>query len=575
MYSFNELRRAAKTAAPGKARTLAILGNCSTQFLAMAVRGLAALEKLPLTVFDAGYNQIEAQVLEDGSELYACAPDSVLLYLATEKLYEEFLDMAPASRGGFADGVLARLEMYWDALGRRANAAILQCTFTEIPDRALGNFSCRVESAFVYQLRRLNYLLQERMAARGDVYPVDLLAVQAELGRERFFDPALYYSAKMAIGTEALPYAAKAILDVEAALSGRVKKCLILDLDNTLWGGVVGDDGPENIEIGELGRGHVFTNFQRWLKELKECGVILAVCSKNDEATAKRPFESNPEMVLRLEDIAVFVANWEDKAGNIRLIQRALNIGMDAMVFVDDNPFERELVRSMIPEIEVPELPEDPALYLDFLQRQNYFETAAFTGPGADRTRLYQAELAREKLKAAYASLDEYLESLEMVGTARPFEPAVYSRVAQLTQRSNQFNLRTVRYTEADIRRLAEDPDCLTVYYELRDKFGDHGLVGVVVGRRSGADTLFIDTWLMSCRVLKRGMEEFIIAALMDRAKKAGYRWVVGEYIPTPKNAMVKDIYKTVGFEEAGENRYRADTESFRPGKFHIKESEE
>ena len=575
MYSFKELRKAAKTPAPGKARALAILGNCSTQFLAVAVRGFAALEKLPLTVFDAGYNQIEAQVLEDGSELYASAPDSVLIYLATEKLYEEFLDLPPESRGGFAGSVLERLEMYWDAIGRHTSAAILQMNFTELADRALGSFSCRVESTFTYQLRRLNYLLQERMAARSDVYPVDLLSVQAELGRERFFDPALYYNAKMAVSTEALPYVAKAVVDVEAALRGRVKKCLVLDLDNTLWGGVVGDDGPENIEIGELGRGHVFTNFQRWLKELKECGVILAVCSKNDEATAKLPFESHPEMVLRLEDIAVFVANWEDKAGNIRMIQRVLNIGMDSMVFVDDNPFERELVRSMIPEIEVPELPEDPALYLDFLQKQNYFETAAYTGAAADRTKLYQAEQAREKLKASYASLDEYLESLEMVGTARPFEPSRYSRIAQLTQRSNQFNLRTVRYTEADIQRLAEDPNCLTLYYELRDKFGDHGLVGVIVGRRADADTLFIDTWLMSCRVLKRGMEEFIMAMLMDRAKRAGYRRVVGEYIPTPKNGMVKDIYRTMGFEEIGENRYRADTERFRPGKFHIKESEE
>ena len=575
MYTFKELRRAAKTPAPGKGRALAILGNCSTQFLAVAVRGFAALEKLPLTVFDAGYDQIEAQVLEDGSELYGFAPDSVLLYLATERLYEDFLELAPERRRDFADSVLARLEMYWDAIGRHTSAAILQCNFTELADRALGNFSCRVDTTFTYQLRRLNYLLQERMAARAGVYPVDLLTVQAELGRERFFDPALYYSAKMAVGLDALPFAAKAVVDVEAALSGRIKKCVVLDLDNTLWGGVVGDDGPENIEIGHLGRGHVFTNFQRWLKELKTCGVLLAVCSKNDEAAARSPFESNPEMVLRLEDFAVFVANWEDKAANIRLIQRTLNIGMDSMVFVDDNPFERELVRSMIPEIQVPELPEDPALYLDFLQKQNYFETAAYTGAGADRTKLYQAEQAREKLKASYASLDDYLESLEMVGSARSFAPAGYARIAQLTQRSNQFNLRTVRYTEADIRRLAEDPACLTLSYELRDKFGDHGLVGVIVGRRTDEETLFIDTWLMSCRVLKRGMEEFIIAVLMDRAKKAGFRWVVGEYIPTPKNGMVRDIYKSMGFEQIGENRYRADTERFRPGKFHIKESEE
>ena len=575
MYSFKELRRAAREPAGPGARKIALLGNCATQFLAVAVRGYASLEKIPVTVFDADYDQIEAQVLGEDSELYRFGPDSVVLWLATEKLYEEFLDMAPDARAGFAQGVMDRLEALWDALGCRCGAKILQCNFTEIPDRVLGNYSAKTPGTFTYQIRKLNFLLQEGMAERENVFPVDLLALETELGRESFYDAPLYYSARMTVSTAALPYVAKAVCDVEAALTGRIKKCVVVDLDNTLWGGVIGDDGMDNIEIGELGRGRVFSDLQRWLRQLRQNGVLLAVCSKNDEETAKRPFESHPEMVLRLDDIAVFVANWEDKAGNIRLIQQTLNIGMDSIVFLDDNPFERELVRKLIPEIQVPELPEDPALVLSFLQGENYFETAGRSGMSGDRTKLYQAEFQRVKLQASYRSVDEYLESLEMVGTARPFEPAKFPRIAELSMRSNQFNLRTVRYTQADIRQIREDPGCLTLQLELRDRFGDHGLVGVVVGRETGPGELFVESWFMSCRVLKRGMEEFTVNKLMEAARGRGFKRVVGEYIPTPKNAMVRDIYKSMGFSPIGENRYAMEVNRYLEKKTFIKECAE
>ena len=448
----------------------------------------------------------------------------------------------------------------------------MQMNFTEIDDKAFGNYSCKVDSAFVYQIRKLNYMLAEAMRLRKNVYPIDLLSIQIQLGVSVFYDAPLYYNAKMTVSTDALPYVAKAVVDVQKALTGRINKCVVLDLDNTVWGGVIGDDGMNNIEIGELGRGHVFTDFQRWLKQLKECGIILCVCSKNNEETAKKPFEEHDEMILRLSDIALFVANWDDKASNVRLIQKTLNIGMDSLVFIDDNPFERNLIRQMIPEIEVPELPEDPALYLGYLQEQNYFETASFTGAGSDRTKLYQAEFERTKLMTSFDSLDSYLESLEMIGEAKPFEEQKFSRIAQLTQRSNQFNLRTVRYTDADIQSIANDPDYITLYYTLRDKFGDHGLVGVIIMKKENAEQLFIDTWLMSCRVLKRGMEEYIVNCFMREAKKRGYMRVCGEYIPTQKNTMVKDIYKTMGFEKVSENNYVMDVNKFEPKKNYITE---
>ncbi|MCR4851333.1 MAG: HAD-IIIC family phosphatase [Lachnospiraceae bacterium] len=572
MYTFHELKKAAKkndTDAAKKTK-VAILGNSATQFFATAILGYANLENLPVEVFDADYNQIDAQLIDSGSETYEFKPDCIILYLATEKIYEEFLDLALAVRSDFAETLMHKIEGWWDLIARNAVCRIIQPNFTEIEDNALGQYSSKVKSSFSFQIRKLNYLLEEKMSERNDIYPVDLLSIQSRLGKHVFYDGSLYYNAKMAISLDALPCAAKAVTDVLKAMNGNIKKCVICDLDNTLWGGIIGDDGMGGIEIGELGRGHAFTDLQRYLKQLKECGIILAVCSKNNEDTAKEPFEKHEEMVLRLSDISVFVANWDDKASNIKLIQETLNIGMDSIVFLDDNPFERNLIRQMIPDIEVPELPEDPALYLEYLQEQNYFETVSFTGVSSDRTAQYQAEFERKQAEKTFESIDDYLKSLEMKGSAKPFEEVRYARIAQLTQRSNQFNLRTVRYTEDEIARIASNDKYLTLYYTLEDKYGDHGLVSVVIMEKISDKELFINTWLMSCRVLKRGMEEFIVNKIFETAKSGGFEKIKAEYIPTAKNKMVKDIYDTFGFTVTGEGKYEMNVGDYEPRHVYI-----
>lgn len=573
MYSFRELQKACKFQVEGKENRLAILGNCATQFFANAINGYAKLSNINLCVYDADFNQIDAQLLDYDSEVYGFRPDEILLWLSTDILYEDFLDKPIAVRHDFAEYYIEKIKGYWDLIARNSRARIIQMNFTEIDDKALGQLSCKVESSFSYQLRKLNYLLQEAAANNNKVYTVDALAVQIDLGRDQFYNAPLFYNAKMPVAIGAYPYLAKAVVDVIKSMTGNIKKCVVMDLDNTLWGGVIGDDGLAGIEIGELGKGHVFTNIQRWLKQLKEYGIILAVCSKNEENIAKEPFEKHEEMILSLEDISVFVANWDDKASNIRLIQESLNIGMDSIVFLDDNPFERNLVKEMIPAIEVPELPEDPALWLNYLQRQNYFDTASYAQGGNDRTKLYQAEYERKKLEHSYASIDDYLISLGMEGEVKPFEPLKYPRIAQLTQRSNQFNLRTIRYTEDEIQRIAEDENYITLYFNLKDKFGDYGLVSVVIMKKNSSEELFIDTWLMSCRVLKRGMEEFVVNHMINEALNKGYKWIIGEYIPTAKNAMVKDIYSNMGFEKVEDNTYRVVVDSFTELKTNIQEA--
>lgn len=557
MYTVNELKKIAKREIEGNEFRIAVLGNVATQFVSVGIKGYLKSEGINANVFDADYNQIDSQLLDVNSETYEFNPDAILIYISTDKIYEEFLDMDVSLRADFANTYMQKINQYWNLIEANSKAKVIQTNFTEIDDRAFGNYSAKVEDSFIYQIRKLNYLLEDGMKDRKNVYALDLLSIQIQLGLKTFYDTVLYYSAKIAVTMDAIPYIAKNVTDIVKTFRGTFKKGIILDLDNTLWGGVIGDDGLGGIEIGELKSGHVFTDFQRWLKQLKDRGILLCVCSKNNEDTAKEPFIKHDEMILRLEDFSMFVANWEDKASNIRYIQKSLNIGMDSLVFIDDNPFERNLVKELIPEITVPELPDDPASYLTFLQSQNLFETASYSSEDKDRTKQYQAEAKRKDLEQEFVSIDDYLKNLEMIGEAKPFETVRYSRISQLTQRSNQFNLRTMRYSEADIERIAEDDTYITLYYTLKDKFGDHGLVSVVIMKKTSDTEAFIDTWLMSCRVLKRGMEEYVVNKLVKAAAENGISTITAEYIETPKNKMVANIYDTMGFTETENKKYK------------------
>ncbi|NOS86903.1 MAG: HAD-IIIC family phosphatase [Ignavibacteria bacterium] len=389
----------------------------------------------------------------------------------------------------------------------------------------------------------------------------DINLLQSSYGFDRSFDSKLYITADMAFSLDFIPAVAKSTVDIILSLSGKAKKCLILDLDNTLWGGIIGDDGVENIQIGELGIGKAFTQLQHWVKQLKQRGIILAVSSKNDHEIAKGAFDNHPDMVLKYEDFAVFKANWNNKAENIKLIQEFLNIGFDSMVFLDDNPFERNLVRSFLPEVTIPELPEDPAEYLVYLSKLNLFETSSYSEEDSGRSDQYRVEFQRSQVKETFTNEDDYLQSLEMVSECKPFDDYSVPRVSQLTQRSNQFNLRTQRYSENDIKKIADSQDYFTLSFTLEDKFGHYGLISLIILKKQ-KDSLFIDTWIMSCRVLKRTMENFVLNSIVEMAKNNGFKKLVGEFIPTAKNKMVKDHYTNFGFSES-EGLFELDVENY------------
>ena len=546
---------------------VALVGDTATQFLATAIRGIGIDYGINIDLYEAEYNQVERQFMDPTSELYQFEADYIVVFQSTHKWNEHYALLNTEQQEHLADDRLDFVQM----ICQQTKARIIYLNYPEIDDAVFGSYANKVTTSFIYQTRKFNYELMNLAQQIQNLFICDIAGLYQKLGRNFIFDAAVYTSTEMILSIDGVPYVAKQIVDIIAAAQGKFKKCLILDLDNTVWGGVVGDDGLEGIQLGHgLGIGKAFTEFQMWVKKLKNRGIIICICSKNDEDKAKEPFEKHPDMILRLDDIAVFMANWETKVDNIRAIQKILNIGFDSMVFLDDNPFERNIVRENIEGITVPELPEDPAEYLEFLYGQNLFETAAYSNADKDRTKQYQVEAKRVSLAKTFTNEADFLKSLNMVSTVEGFTKFNTPRVAQLSQRSNQFNLRTIRYTDADIASMANNPQIIDLSFTLEDKFGDNGLICVIIMKPKDKETLFIDTWFMSCRVLKRGMENFTLNTIVERAKAAGYKYIEGEYIQTAKNNMVKLHYPNLGFEAIGDNLYRLSVNDYQPRECYI-----
>ncbi len=575
MKTFQELKKITKRMpADLPAIKVALTGDTATQFLATAIRGTGAERGYQIDLFEAEYNQVERQFLDPSSELYQTDADFIVLFQSTHKLGEKHSLLPPSQQESLAEERLAFVASVCEN-PMLASKKIICLNYPEIEDTVFGSYATKVTSSFTYQVRKLNMGLMDLSQRYANLFICDIAGLQNKLGRDMMFAPNVYVSTEMVLSIDALPYVASRVMDIICAIKGQFKKCLILDLDNTVWGGVIGDDGLEGIQLGHgLGIGKAFTEFQMWVKKLKQRGVIICVASKNNEETAKEPFEKHPDMVLKLEDIAVFQANWETKVDNIRTIQRILNIGFDSMVFLDDNPFERNIVRENIPGITVPELPQDPGEYLEYLYSQNLFETASYSQADKDRTKQYQVEAQRVSLQKTFSNEADFLKSLDMTSVVSGFNKFNTPRVAQLSQRSNQFNLRTVRYTEADIEALGQDPDVIDLSFTLEDKFGDNGLIAVIIMKKQDEETLFIDTWFMSCRVLKRGMEDFTLNTMVEAAREKGYKRIVGEYLPTPKNKMVENHYPSLGFQKLEGTptaQYVLDVEQYQPRENYIK----
>ena len=548
---FHDLRKNLKKDTDGMRKVkMAVVADWSVQMLSQAIRGFAYTKGLNVQIYEGSYDQMESELLDPASSLYAFEPEYILIFPCAEKLQERFFHTPDDLRSALAQKEAHRIQMLCESAGANSSAKIILSNYCEIHDGIYGNHAALMQTSFTGVQREVNQKIPQIAADDSRAFLLDISALQGIYGRRIMHDPRLYYASKTVFSIDFLPILAEQIIKIVNVILGSVKKCIITDLDNTLWGGVIGDDGLEGIQIGSFGLGMVYSDLQAWIKEHAKRGVAVAVCSKNNEDTAKEPFEKHQEMVLRLEDISVFVANWDDKATNIKRIQQILNIGFDSMVFLDDNPFERELVRTMLPDVTVPELPEDPAEYLSYLQQLALFETVYVSEEDKNRTRLYRQEADRLQLEQKVSSIDEYLESLQLCAATRPFDSYSIPRAAQLSQRSNQFNLRTKRYTEQDLEFFAQHPEkFVTFTVSLKDKFGEYGIIAVVILEKRDDHTLFLDTLFMSCRVLKRSVEEYVFNKMVNFAAEQGIKTILGEYLPTKKNAMVKDLLGKYSFE--------------------------
>jgi FkbH-like protein len=533
---------------------LGIIGNATLEPLAPVLVATAFRYGVALECVTADYAQTIQQSSSPDSSLNRAKPDAVLLALDYRGLPLDAADFDDPSAAAAVQESLSFVAALRDGFRTHCGASAIVQTVAPPPETLFGNLERSIAGSRRDVIERFNAALVAGTSGTHDVV-LDVATLAETVGLSNWHDATQWHIAKFAFDAAYLPLYADHVCRIIAALRGKSRRALILDLDNTLWGGVIGDDGLEGIVIGQgNATGEAYLDVQRAALALRRRGVVLAVSSKNDDHVARSAFTRHPEMLLREDHIAVFQANWNDKATNIVAIARELALGLDAMVFLDDNPAERGLVRETLPAVAVPELPNDPALYARTLLAAGYFEAVTFSDEDRNRAGYYRDNARRIALQSQVADVDGYLASLEMRIKFDPFDATGRGRISQLINKSNQFNLTTRRYGEVEVAAFAADPAAFTLQVRLRDTFGDNGMIAVAICLPISTDAWEIDTWLMSCRVLGRRVEQMMLREIFHHARERNIRRVVGRYLPTDRNAMVAGHYERLGFRQLAEN---------------------
>lgn len=538
-------------------KKIAILGGETTQNIKLMLELFLLHYGIEPSFYESEYNKWYEDGMFENPELLEFAPD--LIYICTcvrnITLFPEMADSAEEVEQK-CKGVYARYEAVWNHLADTYRCPVIQNNFEYPFYRLLGNRDAYDIHGRVNFVNRVNGKFYEYAQTHENFYICDVNYIAASYGLEAWSDPYYWHMFKYAVAVPAIPYLSFNVANIIKSVYGKNKKAFNLDLDNTLWGGIVGDDGPDNIEIGqETALAQTYSEFQSYLKLHKQLGILLTVNSKNEESNALAGL-ARPDSILQKEDFVSIKANWNPKSINLTETANEMSLLPESYVFVDDNPAEREIIRSQIPGTAVPEI-QSVEHYINTIDKSGFFEVTAFSGDDLKRSEMYRQNALRNELQAAFPDYGEYLRSLEMQGEIKAFSPAYMSRIAQLSNKSNQFNLTTRRYSQAEIEQTAASKDHITLYGKLADKFGDNGVVSVVIGRIDGEnrDELHMELWLMSCRVLKRDMEFAMMDELVKTAKEAGIRKLVGYYYPTAKNAMVKEFYGLQGFRKISEDQ--------------------
>ncbi len=550
-------------------KRVAVLGGSTTNEIVDQLELFLLNYGIKPVFYQSEYAQYWQDAVFGNEELDSFKPDIVYIHTNWRNITNfPTVQSTPGETEALLDEEFNHFSLMWAKIEERYACPIIQNNFDRPNYRLLGNSDISDFRGKTNYISRLNQLLYGYAQEHRNFYINDIDYLAACYGLEAWSNPLYWNMYKYSLCLDAVPSLAKSIADIIKSIYGKNKKTLVLDLDNTLWGGVVGDDGVEGIQIGpEVPMGQIYSEFQKYVKDLKSIGVLLAVNSKNDEENAIAGL-NHPDGILKPDDFVNIKANWENKDRNMLNIAAELNLGIDSFVFADDNPTEREIMKQAGFGVAV--LPMDNVEnYIRMIDRGGYFEVTSLSSDDLSRVEMYKANQQRAKLEQSVGNYEDFLKSLDMKAVIRNFEPIYMQRIAQLTNKSNQFNLTTLRCSESDITKMAESSDYLCLYGKLEDKFGDNGVVSVVAGEKI-ADELHMRLWLMSCRVLKRGMEDAMLDTLVSDAQKDGMKAIIGYYYPTAKNGMVKDFYSRMGFspveqDENGNTVWRLETGSYTP----------
>ncbi len=525
---------------------LGVIGNGTLDLIVPTLTASAARHGILLHSVQAEFGQTIQEALDPASGINRARPDAVLLCID----YRALPNLTTPQ--GITDAV-TMIRTMREGFRRNGGAFSIVPTFAPPAESLFGSLDRAQPQSVRGAIDGLNRELAADVAKSSDVL-FDVAALAETVGLANWHSPAQWNMAKLPFSATYLPLFADHVGRLIGAMRGKSRRCMILDLDNTLWGGVIGDDGIDGIKLAQGDAvGEAFLDVQRMALMLRGRGVVLAVSSKNTDAVARGPFQRHPEMLLREKHFAVFQANWNDKATNIKAIAETLSLGLESMVFVDDNPVERGLVREILPQVAIPELGDDPALYARAVLSAGYFETVAFLEEDRNRADLYQTNADRVALRDQAGDVEAYLATLKMEIVFAPFDSTGRARISQLINKSNQFNLTTRRYDEVAVEQLGKAPAVFTLQVRLIDVFGDNGMISVVICKPRDAKTWEIDTWLMSCRVLGRRVELMVLREILANAAANGIERVMGVYLPTDRNAMVRDHYEKLGFSRAGQ----------------------
>lgn len=520
-------------------KRLAVLGGYNTNFLVPLIRTFAYSKGIALEAWECEYGRLDYFVLSNPQTLSDFKPDLVYLCVGSEHIrHENPLDE------------IARWKSLWDQL-EFLKCDIVQNNFLESKHRVYGNFELKFTKSQGHQIRELNTLLLKNCPSHVQIFDANYLS--SFYGLNQWLNERDYDLTKSPVSQSHLPYFANHFSNLIAALWGRSKKCLVLDLDHTLWGGTLGDDGPSNLIYGEeTSLGQAYMRFQKFLKNLKERGILLAVASKNDERNVRECFEARSDFALKMQDFSCMICNWGPKSQSVLEISKRLNIGLDSIVFLDDSPFERALVKKSLPTVEVPEPPEDVAYYTSFLSNLSLFETTQITEEDLRRTESFVADRKRQDVQSQLTSYEDFLKELQMEALVQPLDETSISRVHQLFQKTNQFNTTNIRFSESELRSLMKDPESLCLFGKVWDRFGDYGIVSALIATpdlTESEKTIEIKNWVMSCRVFDRGIEKLFISELMARAQEKGYQWLKGCFVSSAKNSVIENLYSGLGFK--------------------------